>query len=139
MRPVSSQSIEFIRFGGAANLLAPENKYIRTSGWNTIAKEVSPTLDHKSFLRNLNMLRYGLAKPRDATQAQAALAAESIRFLDVVQWADGQLLQVDLITSAAELWAFPFEACFATYAQWLKDPDDGVDRNAKAASHTLAN
>jgi hypothetical protein len=126
MPSLSCQSIEFSRFGGAASLLAPENKYIRTSGWDAVAKEVSPTLDHRMFMRNLNMLRYGLAKARDAAQAQATLAAEAARFLDGVQWGDGQLIQADLVTSAAELWAFPFEAAFANYEKWLNDPDCGV-------------
>jgi CHAT domain len=126
MGSVTYRTVEFHRFGGSANLLAPENKYIRTAGWDAVATEVSPTLDHKTFLRNLNMLRYGIARAADAARAQATLAAEAGRFLDGVQPVDGQLLQVDLVTNAGELWAFPFEVSFATLERWLKDPDGGV-------------
>jgi hypothetical protein len=126
MGSLSCRTIEFHRFGGAANLLEPENKYIRTAGWDEVAKEVSPTLDHKMFQRNLNMLRYQLVTAGAAAQAQATLAAEASRFLDVVQCEDGRLLQVDVVTSAAELWAFPFEAAFTKFEQWLKDGDGGV-------------
>ncbi len=126
MDPLSCRTIEFHRFGGAASLLAPENKYIRTAGWDAVAKEVSPTLDHRTFQRNLNMLRYRLVSPAEAARAQATLAAEASRFLDVVQCREGSLLQVDVVTSAAELWAFPFEAACAMFEQWLKDPECGV-------------
>jgi CHAT domain len=126
MGSLSCRTIEFHRFGGAANLLAPENKYIRTAGWDEVAKEVSPALDHKTFQRNLNMLRYRLVTPAEAAQARATLATEAGRFLDVVQSDDESLLQVDVVTGAAELWAFPFEAAFANFEQWLKDGDSGV-------------
>jgi hypothetical protein len=126
MAELFCQTIEFHRFGSAASLLVPENKYIRTGGWDSMAQEVSPTLDHKTFQRNLNMLRYQLVTPAVAEQAQATLAAEASRFLDVVQFETGRLLQVDLVTNAAELWAFPFEAAFAKSEQWLKGGDDGV-------------
>ena len=126
MPSVSCQSIEFIRFGGEEGLLGPGNQYIRTAGWDTVAKVVAPTLDYKTFQRNLNMLRYNPAGPRDAARAQAKLGEEANRFLDSVHAAEGQLLQVDLVTSAAELWAFPFEASFAMSAQWLNDEDSGV-------------
>jgi hypothetical protein len=123
---LSYETIEFHRFGGAANLLSPENKYIRTAGWDSFAKEVSPTLDHRTFQRNLNMLRYQSVTPGVAAQAQATLAAEASGFLGVVQYEDGRLLQIDVVTNAAELWAFPFEAVFAKFEQWLKDGDSGV-------------
>jgi hypothetical protein len=72
------------------------------------------------------MLRYQLVTPAQAARAQAALAAEANRFLEVVQCNDGGLLQVDVVTSAAELWAFPFEAAFAMFEKWLKDAEGGV-------------
>src|SRR4051812_23756311 len=112
MPSISCQSIEFIRFGGEEGLLGPGNQYIRTDGWDSVAKVVAPTLDYKTFQRSLNMLRYELAGPRDAARAQAKLADEAGRFLDSVKAVDRQLLQVDVVTSAAELWAFPFEASF---------------------------
>jgi hypothetical protein len=34
--------------------------------------------------------------------------------------------QIDLVTNAAELWAFPFEACYSANASWLASADRGV-------------
>src|SRR5215471_886793 len=98
MSSMSCQTIEFHRFGGSANLLSPENKYIRTAVWDALTKEVSPQLDHRTFQRNMNMLRYRLVTPEEAAQAQETLAAEAARFLDCVQYEHKQLLQVDVVT-----------------------------------------
>lgn len=126
MGSVSYRTVEFHRFGRASRLLDPDTSYIRTTGWDASVKEVSPSLDYETFQRCLNMLRYGIARTRDAERAQTMLAGEAKRFLDGVQPADGHLLQLDVVTSAAELWAFPFEASFAAFDSWLSDAGRGV-------------
>ena len=117
--PVSSQTVEFHRFGSPEMLLKPENRYIRTTGWDSLAEEVSPGLDHRQFQRSLNALRYwNVAGDGDVRAALTQLGAEATRFLAPVHPEDGQLLQVDLVTNAAELWAFPFEAFGITRTGW---------------------
>jgi CHAT domain len=126
MGSLTCRTIEFHRLGRSANILTPETKYIRTAGWDAQAKEVSPTLDHKTFQRSLNMLRYRLVSAAETAQAQKRLAEEAGRFLEIEEAHDGGLLQIDLVTNAAELWAFPFEAAFAQFEQWLNNDDGGV-------------
>jgi hypothetical protein len=78
--------------------------------------------------RNLNKLRYWKsAADSDALDAQQRLGDEAVRFLEGVQPPGiTGLLQLDIVTNAAELWAFPFEACFAHHADWLETTDSGV-------------
>jgi hypothetical protein len=124
---VSCQMVEFHRFGRPQMILLPENRYIRTSGWDRVAQELSPSLDQEALLLDLNALRYdGAAAAGEAQDARTRLADEAARFLDAIDPADGALRQVDLVTNAAELWAFPFEACFARRPEWLTAPDRGV-------------
>ena len=124
---VQYKTIEFHRFGSPEGLLKPENRYIRTSGWDTVATEVSPSIGHRDFLLSLRALRYlGAASEGDVLAAQTRLSAEAVSFLPVSIPVPGELLQLDLVTNAAELWAFPFEACFARYPDWLASRDDGV-------------
>jgi hypothetical protein len=119
--------VEFHRFGRPQNILSSENRYIRTTGWDAVAREVSPSLDHEDLLRSLNALRYG-SHTSDA-QRQAArerLATEAARLLEPVVPGGDELLQLDLVSNAAELWAFPFESCFAHHQDWLSDANRGV-------------
>ncbi len=127
MAEVTCQMVEFHRYGRPQMILLRENRYIRTAGWDALAQEVSPSLDHEDLLVNLNALRYeGVATGEEVRAARALLAEEATRFLDRIAPADAELLQVDLVTNAAELWAFPFEACFARHPAWLESPDHGV-------------
>src|SRR3954453_2433588 len=103
MVSLSSRTIEFPRYGSNGDSLSPDNRYIRTAGWDAVAKELSPILDHRTFQRCLNILRYHkMATARDAATARATLAEEAIRFLEVSQQENGELLQVDVVTSAPE-------------------------------------
>jgi hypothetical protein len=127
MMALVNRTIEFHRYDSEGDSLSPKNKYIRTAGWDEVAKELSPTLDYRTFQRSLNILRYHKqATPRDAARAQATLAEEAIRFLDATQPDEGGLLQLDVVTSAPELWAFPFESVFGKFEQWLATGDSGV-------------
>lgn len=124
---VSCRTVEFHRYGRPQMILLPENRYIRTTGWDAVAQEVSPSLDHEVLLRSLNALRYeGIATDDEVRRSRACLGAEAARFLDKIVPAGGRLLQVDIVTNAAELWAFPFEACFTQHPDWLNEADGGV-------------
>jgi hypothetical protein len=96
---MTSQMIEFHRFGDTEGALSRGNRYIRTAGWDTPALEVSPGLDYKTLLGHLNVLRYeDLGDARDQAEAREALAAEAARLLPPVGALDQGLLQIDLVT-----------------------------------------
>ena len=125
---VSSQMVEFHRFGRPQSLLSPDSRFIRTTGWDGLATEVASTTDHEGLQRRLNLLRYSPAgKPSEVEAARSELASEASAFLPPVRPSAGELVQIDLVTNAAELWAFPFEACFARNPDWLEGPDRGVE------------
>ena len=124
---ISSRMIEFHRYGRPQAILSRDNRYIRTTGWDDPATEVSPGLDHEELLSHLNSLRYaGLGSKPEIEEARDALAVESARLLPTRTAGGQDLLQIDLVTNAAELWAFPFEACFARNLHWLEHDDRGV-------------
>lgn len=124
--PVSYRTVEFHRFGESSGEFRQSNRYIRATGVDAPVQELSPTLDHRLFRRSLNMLRYGGATPGELREALKAMAHEAAVFLTEVDTPPDDLLQVDVVTNAAELWAFPFEACFDAHAEWLADRGRGV-------------
>ena len=107
--------------------MTPRQPYIRTGGWDEVATEVSPTLGQRDVQRFLKMLRYGRANASDMRAAQEALGGEASRFLNGISPTDVDgLHQLDLLTNAGELWAFPFEASFGLRPEWLEHVDSGV-------------
>src|SRR5262245_38589594 len=119
--------IEFHSFGRTESIFSPDSKYIRTTGWDEPAKEVSPSFDYETLLSNLNLLRYvNIGTGEEVQAARAALADEAALLLPQAAVLDDELLQIDLVTNAAELWAFPFEATFARNTRWLEHADRGV-------------
>lgn len=123
---VTCQMVEFHRFGRSVGRpLSPDSRFIRTTGWDGFAEEVSPSMDHEDFLRAMQQLRYVGSSERRVETSRQHLAAEARRFLPVVCPRPGELLQVDVVTNAAELWAIPFEACFDG-TSWLEDGGKGV-------------
>jgi hypothetical protein len=124
---IASRMIEFNRYGRSVQVLSPDSKYVRTTGWDEPAREVSPSFDHETLLGNLNVLRYeNIGSEQDVQAAREALADEAALLLPHMHTAENELLQLDLVTSAAELWAFPFEALFVRNPGWLQRPDRGV-------------
>lgn len=124
---VLCQMVEFHRFGGQRALLSPQSQFIRTAGWDGTAVQVAPTLEHDDLLTHLSRLRYdGGVSPEEVELARQALGEASIHFLPPIEPGDGELLQIDLVTNAAELWAFPFEAVFGLAPAWIAGPDRGV-------------
>ena len=125
---ISCEMVEFHRFGPErAQLLCRENPYIRTTGYDEPALPVSPGVDQDRALDLIYRLRYpGDVAQSEVEQAQAELGGYATKFLPSLPLNLGQLVQIDLVTNAAELWAFPFEACYAANPSWLASADRGV-------------
>lgn len=123
---VTSQMVEYHRFGRPGfHPLSPDSRFIRTTGWDGLATEVTPSLDHEGVLRAIHHLRYAGGRGPRVDVARQTLAAEARRFLPNLKPGPGELLQIDVVTNAAELWAIPFEACFEG-TTWIDDPGSGV-------------
>lgn len=116
------ETVEFHRFGDASfTLLSPSGRYIRTTGWDEPAQELSPTLDHRALMVALGKLRYR----ENTTEVQSAaalqsLAAEAMRFIPPDAAGGARLMQLDIVSNSAELWAFPFEAIHAALPESLQ-------------------
>lgn len=126
VRPIiTSRMIEFHRYGEEEESYSRSRKYIRTAGWGEPATDVSPTFTYDQFLDHLSLLRYESATPAEVEQARQALADEAARLLPTTPATADELLQIDLVSNAAELWAFPFESAFIRN-NWLQSPTAGV-------------
>jgi hypothetical protein len=125
---IGSRMVEFHRFGGQrARLLAPDNEYIRTAGYDEPASVVRPCVDQEGSLDLLHMLRYHAGVTEDEVRhAQAELGLYATAFLPSIPFGGERLVQIDLVSNAAELWAFPFEACYWANPSWLASADSGV-------------
>ncbi|NRF71216.1 CHAT domain-containing protein [Aquincola sp. S2] len=115
---LTSTTIEFHRFGGEGDVLLKDKKYIRTCGYQKAAEEVAVRIDPKEFRRNLNRLRYDIDRtPETVAAAKTSLGKEADYFLAQSQRVPGRaeaLHQLDIVTHASELRAYPFEALYAT-------------------------
>jgi len=125
---IGCEMVEFHRFGGErTQLLSPENAYIRTAGYDEPASAVRSCVDQERSLDLLYTLRYQGGVTQDQVQdAQAELGRYATAFLPSLPSSGERLVQIDLVTNAAELWAFPFEACYSANAPWLASSDRGV-------------
>jgi CHAT domain len=128
---IGSTTIEFHRFGGAPGVLLKDAKYIRTCGYQKAADEVVVRIEPRELRRSLNRLRYGFTRTtKSEADAQQLLGAEADNFLPESQiFADGRtaLHQVDIVTHASELRAYPFEAIYANESRaYLESPDKGM-------------
>lgn len=109
VRPVT---VEFHRLGGVARPLEEGDQYIRTTGWDEPAAVTRVGIGHRDFLKNMNRLRYTGATPAQVSEALERLSAVAAQMLPDTPPAFGdETVQLDLVMGAAELWAFPFEAC----------------------------
>jgi hypothetical protein len=125
---VESLLVEFHRFGPSERGIQPGERYIRTSGWDAPAVEVTTQLDQYQFLKTLNRLRYrrGVA-PDQVGAALDLLSTHAGAMLpEVAAREPGDLVQIDLVSNAAELWAFPFEACCREGEPWFASRDRPV-------------
>ena len=80
---IGCEMVEFHRFGGErTQLLSPDNKYIRTTGYDEPASEVCPCVDQERSLDLLYQLRYRSDVKQDQVQdAQIELGRYAIAFL----------------------------------------------------------
>jgi CHAT domain-containing protein len=125
---IGCEMVEFHRFGGErAQLLCHDNEYIRTTGYDEPASVVRPSVDQERSLDLIYQLRYQSGVTQGEVQAaQAELGGYATAFLPSPPSSGDRLMQIDLVTNAAELWAFPFEACYAVNPAWLASTDRGV-------------
>lgn len=128
--PIGSTTIEFHRFNGEPGVLLKDARYIRTCGYQRPADEVIVRIEPKVLRRGLNQLRYGFNRTTESEgSAQQLLGAEAANFLPVTQIvpaAGTPLQQIDIVTHASELRAYPFEAIYATDAAYLDSVDKGM-------------
>jgi hypothetical protein len=127
---IGSTTIEFFRFGGEADSLQKGKNYIRTCGYQKPAEEVPVRIEPKELRRSLNRLRYRPDRTIESEKgAQELLGGEAEWFLpaSLILPADGAALhQVDIVTHASELRAYPFEAIYANASSALESPDKGL-------------
>jgi hypothetical protein len=120
--------VEFHRFGDTAELLSPSRPFLRTMGWDGVTREVAPTIKHDRLEECLDLLRYDAHVDRtEVEEARATLASLAKAFLPPVECRAGEVVQIDLVTNAAELWALPFEASFLDQPGWLASAESGVE------------
>ena len=107
---MDSITIELLRFGGSAGIVDPMNNYLVLAGDKMPPGARAINLQHKTLLRHLHHLRYpGNNPPEKVEEALSILSREADYLLRLPETLSTPL-QIDLVTSAAELWAFPFEA-----------------------------
>ena len=107
IRPVM---VELHRFGTADALRAP-GSYILTTGFDDPAEEINFSLSARDFKSSLTDLRYAKRSTAVAGKAIARLSQEASRVVKNVAVMPGEIVQIDFVAGANELWAFPFEAC----------------------------
>lgn len=126
---IGSTTIEFFRYGAEPGAFLKGNSYIRTCGYQKPADEVSIRIEPKKFRISLNQLRYRPDRSIEKEQeALKMLGTEADWFLPKV-FPDGiaELHQVDIVTHASELRAYPFEAIYASLpSDCLESPDKGL-------------
>ena len=125
---IGSRMVEFHRFGGQrSQFLDPGNAYIRTAGYDETVSVVQPSVNQEESLDLLYALRYQAGVPeQQVNDAQAKLGGCATAFLPPIPLGSKNLVQIDLVSNAAELWAFPFEACYEANPSWLDKVDSGV-------------
>jgi hypothetical protein len=106
---VKSIMIEFLRYGGERHSISEKEIYIRTVGAFE-AEQVSMTMNEEDCFQWLGKLRYDPRTAEPERQAALDQLAERVtQFLEPPDPLTGPV-QLDLVTSARELWQLPFEA-----------------------------
>ncbi len=128
---IGSTTIEFHRFGAEPGSLQKGNRYIRTCGYQQAADEVDVRIEPKELRRSLNRLRYNTNRTTESeAAAQQLLGGEASHFLleaQVFPEGGAALHQVDIVTHASELRAYPFEAIYANASgAYLESPERGI-------------
>jgi CHAT domain-containing protein len=109
-RNVRPLMVELHRFG-AADAMRVLDRYILTAGFDEEAEEVTFRLTAREFKESLTDLRYRDRTTEDAERAIDRLSEEASRIVRNIPVLPHEIVQVDFVAGANELWAFPFEAC----------------------------
>lgn len=128
---ISSTTIEFHRFGGESGFFGKGSSYIRTCGYQKTADQVEVRIEAKDFRRAQNKLRYRVDRTVESEgDAERVLGAEAANFLPEEQirpTGEAALHQIDIVTHASELRAYPFEAIYANASdQYLASAASGL-------------
>jgi hypothetical protein len=78
---VSSEMVEFHRFGRSESILSTDSQYIRTAGWDDAATVVTSTTDQRELTRSLNLLRARAWKPSEVEAARNDLMDRNRRIV----------------------------------------------------------
>ena len=106
---MKSIMIEFLRYGGERHSISEKEMYIRTVGAFE-AEQVFMTMNEDECFEWLCQLRYGSqTKELERQKALDQLAKKVTEFLEPPELPE-EPVQLDLVTSARELWQLPFEA-----------------------------
>jgi hypothetical protein len=126
---IGSTTIEFFRFDDGGRILAKGNRYIRTCGYQKPADEVPVRISPKDFRISLNRLRYRLDRSIEKEQEALKILGDEADWFLPKTFPEGiaGLHQVDIVTHAPELRAYPFEASYASaFRDCLESPDKGL-------------
>ena len=123
---IDTLTIDIHRLGSlsAEGVIRHGEPYIALTGSDEPPAECKMELGHEEFLRLLHCLRYpNLGARGQLVNALDTLGRHAAKLLPGLSTnkKDGPL-QIDLVLSAAELWAFPFEACIIDEAPIFVDP-----------------
>jgi hypothetical protein len=120
---MDSLTIDLHRLGSlsASGLIRKDEIYIALAGSDEPPVKCEMQLEHEEFLTQLHCLRY----PDSSTAEKVAgalelLGSHAAELLPELPEAT-EPLQIDLVLGAAELWAFPFEACASSGAPLFAD------------------
>lgn len=111
---VEALTVDIHRLGslGPGGVLRADDPYVTLTGSSQPPRQRSVGLSHDDLLHNLCALRYpGGPSAVSEQDALAALGAAAAAILPLDELGDATPLQLDLVLSAEELWALPFEAC----------------------------
>jgi len=107
---VKSVMVEFNRPGGSGGSFQIGTRYIRTAGFEIDTNEPTVGISYEDFILSSHALRYSGGTPEEVQHAIQTFQDEAARMFDGIPLEENGLTQIDLVTGAAELWAFPFEA-----------------------------
>jgi hypothetical protein len=108
-RSWESLLVEVLRFGGDQGILRAGDPYLVVRGEDR-ARKYEMALDHEDFLDLLDQLRYVKGTSDDQRSAAMAKLAALARDMLRLDPAGPRDVQVDLVLTAKELAALPFEA-----------------------------
>ncbi|MCP3963082.1 MAG: CHAT domain-containing protein [bacterium] len=131
-RQIDSITVDIHRLESLENesgLIRKGDRYIVLAGQNLRARERKMPIEHRDLQKKLKTLRYErTATPKQTRKALDDLAAHATYFLPSVKKKRRKKkkvdrpVQIDLVLGSAELWAFPFEACYCNGDWTLANP-----------------